>query len=189
MFTTAYDQYAVRAFEANAVDYLLKPVDPARLDDALARATPNSGADVAGVEARLASLLDALDDVPAARDAAFDPVSQFTVQGHDRLVVVRVEEIVTAEVHDGITNLHVLDPADPTGELHRHIVSFTLDTLDARLDPERFMRVHRGAIVAVEHIRELVPWFSGRYKLVLTGGHEVTASRARSRELRDRLSL
>ena len=73
--------------------------------------------------------------------------------------------------------------------MQRHIVGFTLDALEARLDPALFMRVHRGALVNLSTIREMIPWFSGRYKLVLTGGHEVIASRARSRDLRDRLSL
>ena len=72
---------------------------------------------------------------------------------------------------------------------HRHIVAFTLDALESRLDPDRFMRVHRNALVNLGAIREMIPWFSGRYKLVLTTGHEVTASRARSRDLRARLTL
>ena len=189
VFTTAYDEYAVRAFEANAVDYLLKPVEPARLEDALARAQPRAGRDPAATERRLAALLDALDDASTDPPPNPRPVTQFTVQGHDRLVVVRTDEIVTAEVHDGITNLHVLSRESGDGKLSRHIVSFTLDTLAEHLDPEQFMRVHRGAIVAIGQIQSLVPWFSGRYKLVMTGGHEVTASRTRSRELRDRLSL
>ena len=189
VFTTAYDEYAVRAFEANAVDYLLKPIEPARLADAVRRAADRTAPDDDARADRLAALLDALDEPSTSRPPRTEPpLRQFTVQGTDRLAVIQVDALVSAEVSDGITNLYVL-PDGGGAELQRHIVAFTLDTLDARLDPDRFMRVHRGALIAIDHVRALVPWFSGRYKVELTGGHEVTASRARSRELRDRLSL
>jgi two-component system LytT family response regulator len=183
VFTTAYDEYALRAFEASAVDYLLKPVSAERLDDALARVAARSGSDQ--VE-RLAELLERLDQ--PAPPAPAEPLRQFTIQARDRLLVVSVEHLVVAEVHDGITNLYVRAP-DATGPSTRHIVSFTLDALEARLDPTRFMRVHRGALVRLTAIREMIPWFSGRYKLLLDDGRTVVASRARSRDLRERLSL
>ena len=196
VFTTAYDEYALRAFRANAIDYLLKPIDADRLGQAIERAAELAElrSQPGGTDdriARLAALLDGLD-AEAAGGAAAEapppeaPIRQLTVQGRDRLLVVSVGEILTAEVHDGITNLYAIG-AD--GTVHRHIVSFTLDALEARLDAARFMRVHRGAIVNLDHIRELIPWFSGRYKLVLAGAHEVVASRSRGRDLRDRLTL
>ena len=99
-----------------------------------------------------------------------------------------VERLVSAEVDDGVTWLYIT-PEHGDGPPSRHLVSTTLDALEARLDARAFMRVHRSALVRLAHVRELVQWFSGRYKLVLTGGHEVIASRSRSRELRDLLSL
>ncbi|HEX9950670.1 MAG TPA: LytTR family DNA-binding domain-containing protein [Rubricoccaceae bacterium] len=196
VFTTAYDEYALRAFEASAVDYLLKPIDAGRLAEAVARAEALTGsrraapagppADTADARVdRLADLLDRLDrrEVPPAAEA---PLRQFTVQGSDRLFVVDADDLVAAVVVDGLTQLHVRTPG---GAMQRHLVSFTLDALEARLDPTRTMRVHRGALVRLGAVRELVPWFSGRYKLVLDGGLEVVASRARSRDLRDRLAL
>lgn len=194
IFTTAYDEYAVRAFEAHAVDYLLKPVGADRLAEAVRRAEAAAPADAAGREARLADLLDDLDAAPSAGPSAGDgppagaPLTQFTVQSRDRLLVVSTEHVVAAEVHDGITNLYVRTPGGD-GRAVRHIVPYPLDTLEARLPPADFMRVHRGALVRLAAIREMVPWFSGRYRLLLDGGHEVTASRTRSRELKDRLSL
>ena len=136
-------------------------------------------------DARLADLLDTLDQATAPE--AGTPVERFTVQGHDRLHVVDALDVLAAEVHDGITSLYVRGARD--GKTQRHLVGYTLDALEGRLDPSRFMRVHRNAIVNLGSIREMVPWFSGRYKLVLEDGHEITASRARSRDLKDRLSL
>jgi len=190
VFTTAFDEYAVRAFEASAVDYLLKPVGAERLADAVGRAERLAPADRRDADERLADLLDRLDDAPPAPRVAGPPLTQFTVQGRDRLLVVAADTVVAAEVHDGITNLYVATrAADGRTATTRHIVPYPLDALEARLDPALFVRVHRGALVRLASIREMIPWFSGRYKLVLDGGHEVTASRARSRELKDRLSV
>lgn len=204
VFTTAYDQYALRAFEANAVDYLLKPIEDARLDEAVRRVEARQDGDGSGQHAmqeRLAELLEYLDrqsfeatsaKPPSNKNAGegADYLRQLSVPGKDRLIVVHAEDLLAAEVQEGITRLYVLRQspgAPPT--VDRHLVSYTLDALEQRLDPEAFMRVHRSSIVQLAHIREMISWFSGRYKLVLSGGHEVVASRARSKELKDRLSL
>ncbi|MEM1056889.1 MAG: LytTR family DNA-binding domain-containing protein [Bacteroidota bacterium] len=182
VFTTAYDEYAIRAFEANAVDYLLKPIEAERLEEAVGRAKDRAEDD----GDRLATLLETLDaDASSAPTPTEEPIRQLSIPARDRLLVVQATDILAAEVNDGITNLFVQDGP----QLRRHIVPFTLDALESRLDPRDFMRVHRSAIVHVGRIREMIPWFSGRYKLVLEGGHEVVASRARSRELKDRLAL
>ena len=187
VFTTAYDEYALRAFRANATDYLLKPVEAERLGEAVARVEDRRG-DREDRDERLAALLDTLDEQAqtGGADAGGPPIERFTVQGHDRLVVVAATDVIAAEVADGITSLYVRQEGGGVG---RHLVGFTLDALESRLDPARFMRVHRSALVNLTCVREMVPWFSGRYKIVLAGGREVTASRTRSRELRDRLSL
>ena len=192
VFTTAYDEYALRAFEANAIDYLLKPIDAERLSESVERAeelaSRRSSPAVDDRIARLAALLDGLDAdaIPATPRPQGELLRQFSVPGRDRLLVLSVDDILTVEVHDSITNLYALTA---NGSVERHIVSFTLDARETRLNEEIFMRVHRGAIANLTHIRELIPWFSGRYKLVFSGGHEVVASRSRGRDLKERLSL
>ncbi len=199
VFTTAHDAYALRAFEASAVDYLLKPIREDRLAAAVERAEKLTDGARRDSDDRLGELLEYLDRqaVQKPTPEPADYLKQLSIPGSDRLTIVSVDQLLAAEVEEGITRLYVLNdaPAGPPGvpnrtpQIGRHIVSHTLDALERRLDPERFMRVHRSSIVQLDHIREMIQWFSGRYKLVLTGGHEVIASRSRSKELRDRLSL
>lgn len=188
IFVTAYNEFAVRAFEEDALDYLLKPVSRERLDKAIERA-----------EARMAPppvpelSTEHLSDLVAqlARQAgrgAYLP--HVSVTQRDRILLVPTADIVSIEVHEGITRLFALDPAREGKPALRQLpASYTLEQLESRLDPDLFMRVHRGALIGLKHIREIHVWFSGRYKLILTGGHEVIASRERSRLLRDRLAL
>ncbi|CAM3301401.1 LytR/AlgR family response regulator transcription factor [Rhodothermus bifroesti] len=194
VFTTAYDDYALKAFEAHAIDYLLKPVNQERLQEAISRVEHWQAAALRKAqEERLSQLLDWLE---SQQRAAGPPtpvpeggyLQQLSIPYRDRILIVPVERLVSAEIHHGITRLYVLEE-DTHARLHQHLVGYTLDQLEARLDPQAFMRVHRSAIVQLRHIRELVPWFSGRYKLLLTGNHEVIASRERSKLLKDRLVL
>lgn len=194
IFTTAYDQYALKAFEANAIDYLLKPIDETRLEGSINRVerTLSDKTLADSTQTRLADLLEFLDNRGHALQSENEPESyltQLSVPGKDRLIILPVTDLISAEVNDGITRLYTASKRPSTPEVSRHIVSHTLDALEQRLDPAHFMRVHRSAIVQLDRIHEMITWFSGRYKLVLTGGHEVIASRARSKELKDRLSL
>lgn len=196
IFTTAYDSYALKAFEQNAVDYLLKPISRERLADAVKRverlkATPQSKHNF---DERLGKLLDWLDrEAEPSFDAngSRETLRQISVPYRDRILLVPVDLLISAEIHDGITRLYVLDePSSPNkSRLRQHVVNYTLDELESKLDESTFMRVHRSAIVQLDQIRELIPWFSGRYKLLMTGEHEVIASRDRSRVLKDRLML
>ena len=198
VFTTAYDDYALRAFEANAVDYLLKPISRERLDEAIARAerlrrTPETRQDN---DDRLARLLDWVEDQAAAaqpQPAEKPPnfLEQISIPYRDRILIVSVDRLVSAEINEGITRLFVLaeDESGPRPRLRQHVVNYTLEQLEGSLNPDAFMRVHRSAIVRLQGIREMIPWFSGRYKLILEVDHEVIASRERSRLLKERLML
>ncbi len=193
IFTTAYDEHALRAFEANAVDYLLKPIVQERLEEAVSRVEKirRTPALQAISDERLQKLLDWIDARPTQDDASPPSYAdQVTVSFRDRIRVIPVEQIIAVEINEGITRLFVIETdADDRPVLRQHVVDYTLDHLEDNLDPEIFMRVHRSSIVQVQHIKEMIPWFSGRYKLVLTGDHEVIASRERSKNLKDRLII
>lgn len=204
VFTTAFDEYAIRAFEANAVDYLLKPIPADRLEQSVVRAEKllSSPTNKKETEDRLARLLDWMDEqaitgsagTPAPKTESKSEsryLEQLSVPYRDRILIVPVADLVSIEISEGITRVFILDhePTAPRQKLKQHIVSYTLDQLESMLDPNSFMRVHRSAIVQYSHIKELITWFSGRFKLVLTGGHEVIASRERSKILKDRLMV
>ncbi|MFK7844400.1 MAG: LytR/AlgR family response regulator transcription factor [Rhodothermales bacterium] len=203
IFTTAYDNYALKAFEANAVDYLLKPIDKKRLEESVGRAEQlNRASDSkTGEESRLNKLLDWLDN-QEAETAAKDKTSvkesgertymrQISIPYRDRILVVPVHRLISAEINEGITRLCILDDSQesPKQRIRQHIVNYTLEQLEEHLHPDAFMRIHRSAIVQVDRIQEMIPWFSGRYKLILAGNHEVIASRERSKLLKERLMV
>lgn len=195
VFTTAYDTYALKAFEANAVDYLLKPIGRERLEEAVDRALRlrTSSLSRDSFDDRMGRLLDWLerDDASMPAPQRGEILRQISVPYRDRILLIPVQDLVSAEIHDGITRLYVIeDRSDGVRtKLRQHVVNYTLDELEAKLDDREFMRVHRSAIVQLDQIRELVPWFSGRYKLILAADHEVIASRDRSRLLKERLML
>jgi two-component system, LytTR family, response regulator len=167
VFVTAYDQYAVRAFDVHAVDYLLKPVDESRFAEALARAKAQARARRPGAaDPRLDALLD--DHARHAR--------RFLVRTHDKTVVVEAADVDWIEAADYYATLHVGERA--------HLVRETLTDLAQRLDPERFFRVHRSAIVNLDRVREIHPLFRGDAELVLAGGTRVRLSRTRRAEFK-----
>jgi len=176
---------------------LLKPVCRKRLEDALSRAerlqTSERWQDY---DSRLGQLLDWLDSQSTGNIVPTSPpkyIERISIPYRDRVLLVNVDKLVSAEIIDGITRLFVLaDEATPgriRSRLHQYVVSYTLEYLVAHLDPSRFMRIHRSTIVRLDSIQEMIPWFSGRYKLVLDGKHEVIASRERSRLLKERLMI
>lgn len=175
-FVTAYDEYAVQAFEMNAVDYLLKPVDRPRLAHTLERArerleSRTARSDVEHVQRAAAQYNAASPSATLARI----PVRR---RGDTILVPVGLVASVVAEGE----LLHITTKA---GE--KHTITYRLKDLEARLDPARFVRVERGALVNIDAIARVSPLPGGVYLLSLTNGQELRASRLQSRVLRDQL--
>ncbi len=157
IFVTAYDQYAVKAFEAQALDYLLKPFDEPRFQLAMTRA-----------RARLR------ERSPEPARAAIDsllakPADRFLVRTQDRFLVIRSADICWAEVDGNYVTLHV--------GAARHQLRQTLDALEKQLDPARFQRIQRSVLVNLDYVRELSPLTRGDYLLVMHDGSELKLNR------------
>jgi len=166
VFVTAHDAYAVRAFEVHAIDYLLKPFDDARLLTALARAKQRLARDGAP-DAPLRALLD-------ERAGRAGHVERFLVRARGKVIVVRTEDLDWIEAADYYATLHAGGEA--------HLLRQTMAELEASLDARRFVRVHRGAIVNIDRVREVHPLFRGDCTLVLADGTQVRLSRTRRPE-------
>jgi two-component system LytT family response regulator len=176
-FVTAYEEYAVRAFELSAIDYLLKPVEPLRLRQTLQRAHERlEHADFRPAEA---SRLQAAA-VTYGRLAPKEFLRRIPVRKRDDIVILSVDQVASV-VADGEL-LHLTTRA---GE--RHTLTFPLKDLEARLDPAQFVRLSRGALVSIDTIRRVSPMPGGTYSVSLTNGQEIPVSRLRARVLRDHL--
>lgn len=163
VFITAHDRYALKAFEVHALDYLLKPFDRARFRTALERAKAQVRRNQSGeVSQKLFALLQ---DVKEARR----PQERLVVKSAGRVYFVRIEDIDWIEAAGNYARLHV-------GK-ETHLLRESMSGLEARLDGQRFLRIHRSTIVNVERIRELQPSFHGDYVVTLHDGTELTLSR------------
>ena len=180
VFVTAYDQHAIEAFDVNAVDYILKPVESARLETALERVRkrvqPERGAGRPS-GADLDRLLQALGGRNSLRE-------QLAVKVGDRFLLIHADEVVHASVEDDVITV-VTNSLSGTSNYR------TLDELQARLDPGMFWRVHRSHLVNINKIREIVPWFSRNYILKMKDakGTEIPVSRSQTKRLREYLRL
>ena len=181
VFVTAYDRHAIEAFNVNAVDYLLKPVEPARLETALERVRRRMNASdraaSKSASADLERLLQMLGDRNGRRE-------QLAVKVGDRFLLIHAEEVVHASVVDDVITV-VTNSLSGTSNYR------TLDELQARLDPDVFWRVHRSHLVNINKIREIVPWFSRNYILKMKDakGTEIPVSRSQTKRLREYLRL
>ncbi len=208
VFATAFDQYAVRAFEVNAVDYLLKPFDARRLAKTLEKVrarlaplpdtTPEQATlsaeeetalahRVAGAEAKLDTLLRLLEEQAASQPPVAPAAARsgkIVVRAGNRLLLVDQRDICFASIDDG-----EIAVVTRTGEGSSNMR--TLDELMDQLDPEQFWRPHRSFLVNLQHIREVVPWFKSSYQLRMDDRKhtEIPVSRMQTRRLRELFSL
>jgi len=175
IFVTAYDQHAIRAFEVRALDYLLKPFDRTRFTDALQRARTQIETQTTGdLGRRLIALMKDLKREPPKTD-------RLVVKSGGRLFFLRADEVDWIEAAGNYVRLHVGPQA--------HLLRETMNGIEARLDPERFFRIHRCRIVNVERIQEMQPWLNGEYSVVLRSGVRLTLSRGYRERLQQKLKL
>jgi two-component system LytT family response regulator/two-component system response regulator LytT len=176
VFVTAFDRHALEAFEVNAVDYLLKPVDIARLDTTVQR-----------VRRRLAEsrpLNDQIERIVQLVEARQTRRTQVAVKAAERFLLVQAEDIIFASMADESINI-------VTSQISGTCNFRTLDELQARLDPSVFWRVHRSHLVNINKIKEIVPWFSRNFILRMKDAKatEIPVSRSQTRRLREYLKL
>jgi two-component system LytT family response regulator len=183
VFVTAYDRYAMRAFEVHALDYLLKPFDPGRFHRAFGRAREQvRRRDTREHRRRLIGLLgDLAARGPAASAEAPPSVERLLVRAEGRILFLRAGEIDWVGARGNYAELHVGAEA--------YLVRETMAELEARLDPRRFLRVHRSTIVNLDRVRELRPWFGGDYRVSLLDGTELHLSRLYRVRAAERLGM
>ncbi len=165
VFVTAFDQFAVKAFEVHAADYLLKPYDRDRFRTALGRALERARQRQAGgVQEQLAALL--ADLRPGEREK---PLDRLAIKGEGRVTLVKTDDIDWIEASDNYVIIHVGND--------RHMLRETMTALEGRLAPRKFIRISRSVIVNADRIKELQPMFHGEYVVVLRNGAKLTLSR------------
>lgn len=168
IFVTAYDEYAIRAFEVNALDYLLKPFTKVRLERAIERAYQEFSRRT-DFSAKLDALLQTLKEQPRY-------LERIAVRKGGKIFVLDVANIDWIGSESGLIVIHTKE--------EKYITNYTLEELESRLNPRMFFRAHRSAIVNLTRIKEIIPWFAGSHKIRLTTGAEVDLSRGQAKELR-----
>ncbi|RZK52597.1 MAG: response regulator [Pedobacter sp.] len=172
VFTTAYDQYAIKAFEEGSIDYLLKPIEIERLDKTIKKLKQTN---LAPAQIPLEDLLRQIQGKKA--------VKTITIKLGDKILLIKVNEIVHIQAEDKYVFLHTVDGK-------KHLTDFTLSTLEAKL-PEEFLRIHRSDIINTDYIKEIRKGFNGALVFVLNNTTEtkVTSSRSNSEMLRERFDI
>lgn len=172
VFVTAYDEHAVRAFEAAAVDYLLKPIQPARVHQAVERVRAAIEKGAGSKDEALRALLAKLRPSAPRRIAA---------RKGRRIVLLSLKEVIRAAIEDKLVFLHTATD--------RFLTDKTIAELEEALESSGFFRISRGELVNLEYVREILPWFSGTYKIRLASGAELDVSRDRGRRLKEVMNI
>ncbi len=177
VFATAYDNYAVQAFEVNAVDYVLKPFDKGRVAKAIQRAKKMLEAKSSPAE-RIETLVSQLESSKSAQR------TKLLVKAQQRLLLVDADDVVYASIEDGLITVVARDIEGCSN--YR-----TIEELQASLDSDVFWRAHRSYLVNINHIKEVVPWFKSSYMLKMDDKKqsEVPVSRAQTKRLRELLKM
>lgn len=178
IFVTAYDQYAVQAFEVNALDYLLKPISRGRLERALAKAR-RSVETVDPTREKIDRLVEMLE-----KGRRGGPVTKLIIKTAGRLHLVDAGEVIYASIQDGVISI-------VTKDFEGQSNFRTVEELQANLDPQMFWRVHRSFLININRIKEVVPWFKSSFQLKMDDRKqtEIPVSRAQTKKLREILNM
>jgi two-component system, LytTR family, response regulator len=181
IFVTAFDQYALKAFEVHALDYLLKPFDDVRFSAALQRAKSQiEASEINKVSKRLLALLEERENQIHTPGQRSKYLTRLMVKLASRVVLLKVEDIDFIEADGNYAKLHVGTKS--------HLLREKMHDLESRLNPDKFVRIHRSVIVNLDRIKELHPHFNGDYIVVLEDGRQLRLSRSRREQLESKLS-
>ena len=180
VFVTAFDRYALRAFEFHALDYLLKPFDDARFEKALRQAKQQvEQRDIKDLSHRLIALLAGRDAAATEQPVKANYLTRLLIKSSGRVSFLKTEDVDWIGAEDYYIKLHV--------GRKNHLLRETMNEMEAKLDPSMFIRVHRSSIVNIDRIRELQQHFNGEYIVVLKDGTELKLSRSRREQLQNML--
>lgn len=173
IFVTAYDQYAVRAFEVHALDYLLKPFDRERFEASWERAKEQILKEKNGrMDERILTLLEELK-------AGSKYLERLVIKSAGRVFFLEAEDIDWIEAEGNYVSVH--------SGMKSHLLRETISSLESQLDPKKFRRIHRSSLVQLNKIKELQPWFHGEYRIILHCGAELMLSRNYRENLQEAL--
>jgi two-component system, LytTR family, response regulator len=182
VFVTAFDQYALKAFEVHALDYLLKPYDDNRFSQALKRAKSQlESREINKVSKRLLALLEERESLREVGSRKPTYLKRLMVKLTNRVVLLKVEEIDWIEADGNYAKLHI--------GAKSHLLREKMHDLEKQLDPDKFVRIHRSIIVNLNRIKELQPHFNGDYIVVLDSGRQLRLSRSRREQLESKLRV
>lgn len=175
IFATAYNEHAIKAFELNACDYLLKPFNEERLAATFEKATDGLGS---GLDR---DKILALRREEIVEEIKMPFANKIPVPTRDRYKLIDFKDILCVEVEDRSVRLHTHD--------HSYMLNQTLDAFEKKLPSDAFFRVNRSAIVSLNHVEEIIIWFGNRFKILLTNGYEVISSREKSKIIKQVLKF
>ena len=181
IFVTAFDKYALKAFDVHALDYLLKPFDDERLANALRRAKSQIEArEINRLSKRLIALLEERESERKSSIRQANYLTRVMIKVSGRVMLLKVDEVDFIEADGNYVKLHVRQKA--------HLLREKMHDLESQLDPEKFVRIHRSVIVNLDRIKEMHPHFNGDYMVVLEDGRQLRLSRSRRENLIHRLN-
>ncbi|MFN8396947.1 MAG: LytTR family DNA-binding domain-containing protein [Bacteroidia bacterium] len=175
VFATAYNEYAIKAFELNAIDYLLKPFNEERLAQTIDKIEASPRAKTVEAQQR------AIEEIERTDGLRLPFSNKIPIPTFDRYKLIDYTDVILIEVEERNTVLYTRDKS--------YTLNQTLDYFEKKLPTDRFLRVNRSSLIGLEHVQEIVIWFGNRFKIILTNGKDVISSREKSKILKQVLKF